>query len=240
MRRQIPREQAGFRQGRGTRDHIANIRWIIELARERRKSVYFAFIDYTKAFDSVDHELLWSLNNMGAPRHTISLLKNLYANQEAQVRLELGETKWFPISKGARQGCILSPSLFNLYAEMIIRNALGDNETGVKIGGQTISNLRYADDTTILAETSADLKHLLEVLESEGNRAGLRLNASKTKIMSTDQLFSSTFSVGNNVIEIVDSFNFLGSIISKDGSCIHEVKRRIGCGKSSMKRLARV
>ena len=161
LSRHIPREQAGFRQGRGTRDHIANIRWIIELARERRKSVYFAFIDYTKAFDSVDHELLWStLNSMGAPRHTISLLKNLYANQEAQVRLELGETKWFRISKGARQGCILSPSLFNLYAEMIIRNALGDNETGVKIGGQTISNLRYADDTTILAGTSADLKLL--------------------------------------------------------------------------------
>ena len=114
--------QAGFRKGRGTRDQIANIRWIMEKAREFQKNIYFCFLDYAKAFDCVDHNKLWKiLKEMGIPDHLTCLLRNLYASQEATVRTEHGTTDWFQIGRG-RQGCIFSPCLFNLYAEYIMRN----------------------------------------------------------------------------------------------------------------------
>ena len=114
--------QAGFRKGRGTRDQIANICWITEKAREFQKNIYFCFIDYAKAFDCVDHNTLWKiLKEMGIPDHLTCLLRNLYAGQEATVRTGHGTTEWFQIGKGVRQGCILSPSLFNLYTEYIWR-----------------------------------------------------------------------------------------------------------------------
>ena len=116
--------QAGFRKGRGTRDQIANIWWIIEKAREYQKIIYFCFIDYAKAIDCVDHNKLWKiLKEMGIPDHLTCLLRNLYAGQEATVRTGHGTTEWFQIGKGVRQGCILSPCLFNLYAENIMTNA---------------------------------------------------------------------------------------------------------------------
>src|SRR5574338_30812 len=122
--RQLTDVQAGFRKGRGTRDQIANIRWIMEKAREFQKNIYFCFIDYAKAFDCVDHNQLWKiLKEMGIPDHLICLLRNLYADQEATVRTGHGATDWFQIGKGVHQGCILSPCLFNLYAEYIMRNA---------------------------------------------------------------------------------------------------------------------
>ena len=114
MNHELPGVQAGFRKGRGTRDQIANICWIIEKAREFQKNIYFSFIDYAKAFDSVDHNKLWKiLKEMGIPGHLTCLLRNLYAGQEAIVRTEHGTTDWFEIRKGVCQGCILSPCLFN-------------------------------------------------------------------------------------------------------------------------------
>ena len=121
---ELPVVQAGFRKGRGTRDQIANIRWIMEKAREFQKNIYFCFIDYAKAYDCVDHNKLWKiLREMGIPDHLTCLLRNLYAGQEATVRRGHGTTDWFQIGKGVGQGCILSPCLFNLYAEYIMRNA---------------------------------------------------------------------------------------------------------------------
>ena len=121
---EFPDVQAGFKKGRGTRAQIANIRWIMEKAREFQKNIYFCFIDYAKAFDCVDHKKLWKiLKGMGIPDHLTCLLRNLYAGQEATVRTGHGKTDWFQIGKGVRQGCILSPCLFNLYAEYIMRNA---------------------------------------------------------------------------------------------------------------------
>ena len=121
---ELPDVQAGFRKGRGTRDQIANICWIIEKAREFQKNIYFCFIDYTKAFDCVDHNKPWKiLKEMGIPDHLTCLLRNLYAGQEPTDRIGHGTTDWFQIRKGVRQGCILSPCLFNLYAEYIMRNA---------------------------------------------------------------------------------------------------------------------
>ena len=151
--REFPDVQAGFKKGRGTRDQIANIHWIIEKAREFQKNIYFCFIDYAKAFVWITTN--WKiLQEMGISDHLTCLLRNLYASQEATVRTGHGTTDWFQIGKGVRQGCILSPCLFNLYAEYIMRNAgLDETQAGIKIAGRNINNLRYTDDTTLMAES---------------------------------------------------------------------------------------
>ena len=133
-------------------------------AREFQKNIYFCFIDYAKAFDYVDHNKLWKiLHEMGIPDHLICLLRNLYAGQEATVKTGHGTTHWFQIGKGVHQGCILSPCLFNLYAEYIMRNTgLEELQAGIKITGRNIYNLRYAEDTTLMAESEEELKPLDE------------------------------------------------------------------------------
>ena len=169
---EIPDFQAGFRKGRGTRDQIANICWIMEKAREFQKNIYVCFIDYVKAFDCVDHNKLWKiLKEMGIQNHLTCLLRNLYAGQEATVRTGHGTTDWFQIGKGARQGYISSPCLFNLYAEYIMRNAgLEETQAGIKIAGRNISNLRHADDTTLMAESGEELKSLLMKVKEESEK----------------------------------------------------------------------
>ena len=153
MNHELPEIQAGFKKGRGNRDKIANIYWIIEKARDFQKSIiYFCFIDYAKAFHCVDHNKLWkSLKEMGIPDHLTCLLRNLSAGPEATVGTGHGTTDWFKIGKAVHQGCILSPCLFDLYAEYLMRNAgLGEAQTGIKIAGRNINNFRYADDTTLM------------------------------------------------------------------------------------------
>ena len=144
MNHELPDVQAGYRKGRGTRDQLANIRWIIEKVRAFQKNIYFCFIDYAKAFDCVDHNKLWKiLKDIGIPDHLTCLLRNLYAGHEATVWTGHGTTDWFQIGKGVRQGCILSPCLFTLYAEYIMRNAgLEETQAGIKIAGRNINNLR--------------------------------------------------------------------------------------------------
>ena len=156
MNKEFPDVHAGFRKHRETSDQIVNICLIIDKAREFRKNI--CFIDYTKAFDCVDHNKLWKiLKEMGTP----DLLRNLYAGQETTVRTGHGTTDWFQIKKVVHQGCILSPCLFNLYAEYIMRNAgLGEAQAGIKIARRNINNLRYADDTTLKAESEEELKSL--------------------------------------------------------------------------------
>ena len=155
MNWELPDVQAGFRKGRGTRDQTVNICWIIEKAREFQKNIYFCFIDYAKAFGCVDHNKLREiLKEMKIPDHLICLLRNLYAGQKATVRTGHGTTDWFQIGKGVCQGCILSPCLFNLYVEYIMRNArLDEAQAGIKTARRNINNLRYADDTTFMAES---------------------------------------------------------------------------------------
>ena len=148
---ELPDVQAGFRKGRRTRDQTANIHRIMEKARDFQKNIYLCFIDYAKTFDYVDHNKLWKmLKEMGIPDHLTSLLRNLYAGQEATVRTGHGTTDWFQIGKGICQGCILSPCLFNLYTVYIMRIAgLEEAQAGIKIARRNINNLRYADDTTL-------------------------------------------------------------------------------------------
>ena len=159
---ELPDIQDGFRKGKGTRDQIASIYWIIEKAKEFQRNIDFCFIDYARSFDCVDHNKLWKiLQEMVIPDHLTCLLRNLYAGQEATVRTRHGTTDWPQIGKGVHQGWILSPCLFNLYAEYITRNAgLEEAQAGIKIARRNITNLRYADDTTLMAD-SKELKGLL-------------------------------------------------------------------------------
>ena len=192
MNYELPDVQAGFRKGRGTRNQIASINWIIERAREFQKNIYFCFIDYANVFDCVDHNKLWKiLKEMEIPDHLTCLLRNLYAGQEATVKPGHGTTDWFQIGKAVCQGCILSPCLFNLYAEYIMRNAgLEEAQAGIKIAGRNINNLRYADDTTLMAESEEELKSLLMKVKVESEKIGLKLNIQKTKIMASGPITS--------------------------------------------------
>ena len=202
MNRELPDVQASFRKGRGTRDQIANIRWI-EKAREFQKNIYFCFIDHAKAFDCVDHKKLWIiLKEMGIPDHLTCLLRNPYAGQEPTVRTGHGTTDWFQIGKGVRQGCILSPCLFNLYADYIMRNAgLEEAQAGIKIARRNINNLRYADDTTLMAESEEELRSLLMKMKEESEKVGLKLNIQKTKIMAI-----TSWEIDGEIMETVRHF----------------------------------
>ena len=181
MNQELPDVQVGFRKGRGTRDQIANICWIIEKGRGFQKNI--CFIDYAKLFDCVDHNKLWNiLKEMGIPDHLICLLRNLCEGQEATVRTGHGTTDWFQIGKGVHQNCILSPCLFNLYAEYFIQNArLDDAQAGIKIVRRNINNHSYVDDTTLMAESKEELKSLLMKVKEDSEKVGLKLNIQKIR-----------------------------------------------------------
>ena len=176
-----------------------------------------------KAFDCVDHNKLWEiLKDMGIPDHLTCLLRNLYAGQEATVRTGHGTTDWFHIGKGIHQGCILAPCLFNFYAEYIMRNSgLEEAQGGIKIAGRNINNLRYADDTALMAESEEELESLLTKEESE--QVVLKLNIQKTKIMASGPITS--WEIDGETMETVSDFIFWGSKITADGDCSHEIKR---------------
>ena len=206
MNRELPDVQAGFRKGRRTRDQIANIGWIMEKAREFQKYIYFCFIDYAKAFDCVDHNKLWKiLKEMGMPDHLTCLLGNLYAGQEATVRNGHGTTDWFQLGKGVYQGCILSPCLFNFYAEYIMRKTgLEEAQARIKIARRNINHLRYADDTTLMAESKEEVKSFLMKVKEESEKVGLKLNIQKTKITASGPITS--WQIDGEMVETVANF----------------------------------
>ena len=173
-----------------------------------RKNIYFCFIDYAKAFDCVDHNKLWKiLREMGIPDHLICLLRNLYTVQETTVRTRHGMTDWFQIGKGVRQGCILSPCLFKLFAEYIMRNAgLEEAQDGIKIAGRNIKHLRYVDDTTLMAESEEEPTSLLMKVKQGSKKVGLKLSIQKTKVMAPGPITS--WEIDG---ETVADFIFLGS-----------------------------
>jgi len=171
------------------------------------------------------------LKEMGIPDHLICLLRNLYAGQEATVRTGHGTTHWFQIGKGVRQGCILAPCLFNLYAEHIMRNAgLEETQAGIKIAVRNINNFRYADDTTLMAESEEELKSLLKKVKVESEKVGLKLNIQKTKIMASGPITS--WEIDEETVETVSDFIFLGSKITADCDCSHEIKTLTPWNKS--------
>ena len=172
---------------------------------------------------------------MGTPDHLTCLLRNLDAGQEATVRTGHGTTDWFQIGKGVRQGCILSPCLFNSYAEYIMRNAgLDEAQAGIKIAGRNINNLRYVDDTTLMAESEEELKSLLMKVKVESEKVGLKLNIQK-KIMAS--IPTTSWEIDGETVETVSDFNFLGSKIIIHGDCSHEIKRCLLLGRKIMTNL---
>ena len=170
---------------------------------------------------------------MGIPDHLTYRFRNLYADQEATVRTRHGTTDWFQIGKGVHQGCLLSPCLFNLYAEYIMRNAgLDEAQAGIKTAGRNINNLRYADDTTLMAESKEKPKSLLMKVKEESEKVGLKLNIQKTKIMASGP--NTSWQIDG---ETVTDFFWGGSKITADGDCIHEIKRHSLLGRKAMTNL---
>ena len=177
-------------------------------------------------FDCVDHNKLENSETDGNTRPPDMVLRSLYAGKEATVRTGHGTTDWFQIGKGVCQGCILSPCLFNLYAEYIMKNAgLEEAQAGIKIAGRSINNLRYADDTTLMGDSEEELKSLLMKVKEESEKVGLKLNIQKTKIMASGPITS--WKIDGETMETVSDFIFLGSKITADGDCSHEIKRHL-------------
>ena len=230
MNCELPDVQAGFRKGRGTRDQIANICWIIEKAREFQKNIYFCFIDYTKAFDCVDHNNQWKMKEMGIPDHLTCLLRNLYSGQEATVRTG-HDTRLLPNQGGVHQDC-MSLCLFNLYAEYIMRNAeLGEAKAGIKFARTNINNLRNADDTTLMAERE-ELKSLLMKVKEESEKVGLKLNIQKKKMMASGPITS--WQIDGETVERVADLFFRAAKSLQMVTSNHEITRHLLLGRKVM------
>ena len=185
----------------------------------------------------MDHNKMWKiLKEMGILDNLTCLLRNLDAGQEASLRTGHGTTDWLQIDKGVCQDCVLSPCLFNLYAEYIMRNAgLEEAQAGIKIVGRNISNFRYADDTTLMTGSEEELKNLLMKVKEESEKVGLKLNIQKTKIMASGPITS--WEIDGETVETVSDIIFLGSKITADGDCSHEIKRRLLLGRKAMTNL---
>ena len=238
--------QAGFRSGRGTRDHIFNLQVIIQKCREFGQELRVCFIDYSKAFDCVKHSELWkTLRAMGFGRRVVSLIKDLYMGQESAVRLEDDITEWFSVQKGVRQGCILSPYLFSAYTEQIMREVNSDVRSSrfdvVRVNGAEVGDLRYADDTALLSTSASGLESLMKTVKDHSEEKGLLLNVKKTKIMdSKDCKEPSSIRIGNELVERVNSFEYLGAVIRDDGDCSREVKRRLAIASRKLVELEKL
>ena len=187
--------------------------------------------DYAKAIDFVDYNKLWKiLKEKGIPDHLTCLLRNLYASQEATVGTGHGTTDWFQMGKGVCQGYIVSPCLFNLYAEYIVRNTgLEEAQAGIKIARRNVSNLRYADNTTFMGESEEELKSLLMKVKEESEKVGLKFNIQKTKIIASGSITS--WQIDGETVETVSGFILGGSKTTADGDCSHEIKRHLLLGR---------
>lgn len=220
-----PQEQAGFRKGYSTIDHIQVVSTIINKYREYHKTLYVGFIDYAKAFDSLEHSSIWmALRQNGIEEGYIQIIKNIYASSSAKIRMERDGDE-FPIRKGVRQGDPLSPKIFCSVLEMIFKNIGWQNE-GILINGEYLSHLRFADDLVVFSESAKNLETMIRDIARESGKIGLRINASKTKIMTNG--LKQDVIVENEIIEYVDEYTYLGQSISFEDLTEKEIDRRIG------------
>ena len=214
----------------------------MEKCKVHKLPLYMVFIDYSKAFDCVSHNEMWeTMKRMGFPKHLIDLTCRLYEDQESAVRTSSGDSEWFGIGRGLRQGCILSPSFFNVYSEDIMREALEDFEGGVKFGGVKITNLRYADDTTLICSSRQELMDLLRRVKEASEKKGLLLNTKKTKIMFLDKEDTGAdFSLDGQTIDVVQQFEYLGSLINTKSDSSTEIKRRLAIARKTLQDMSSI
>ena len=239
----IADEQFGFVPGKGTTEAIITLRNIIEKAvtKQDDQELWMLFIDYKKAFDTVYHPALWkTLEEFGFPQHLIWLLSKLYDKAKGLIRIEDEKTDLFSFGKGVRQGCLVSPILFIIAGEYIMRAVAEkhDNRLGYNIGGRAVWNIRYADDTTLLARTRTELKEVAEMLREESLKAGLEINSSKTNVMTING--QGEFAIQGEPIQAVDSFKFLGSKVTTNGDSSTDIRARIAMGRSTTTNLGNV
>jgi len=233
----LEEEQFGFRKGKGTRDAIGLLRTIGERYIEKGKEVCLLFVDLEKAFDRVNWtKLMEILKKIGVDWKERRLLSNLYMKQIVKVRIGEDITEGSEIGRGVRQGCCLSPTLFNIYLEELVRDCFEENG-GVKVGGRTIKCIRFADDMALLAENENIMNRMLAELNESCEKYGMKINANKTKSMMIGRNPRKiNVTTGGKTIEQVDSFKYLGCTISSDMTCGHEVKIRIAMAKEAFNR----
>ena len=240
-RPEIGREQFGFVQNAGTRNAIFILRMLSERAIEMQQDIYLCFIDYSKAFDKVKHEtLLEMLQSLDMDGKDIRVLRNLYWEQTAAVRVQNQTGRYSNIKRGVRQGCVLSPDLFNLYSEQIMRTI--KEESGFVIGGFNMNNIRYADDTTLIADTPQKLQKIVNIVKEESERKGLSINRKKTfcMVISKKNQINCCLKIDDEQIKQVTKFNYLGSMLTSDGRSVTEIRRRIAIAKESFERLSKI
>ena len=241
IRPEIGKEQCGFVQDAGTRNAIFMIRMLSERAIEMQKDLHLCFIDYTKAFDKVQHEeLLGMLGKLDIHGKDLRIVRNLYWEQTACMRIDNDLSEYTRIERGVRQGCVFSPDLFNLYSEMILKELV--DLPGLVVGGHNINNIRYADDTVLIANSEEKLKELLEKVVEESKNKGLSINCKKTECMvvSRKDSLKCELKIGDIKIKQVKKFSYLGSMLTEDGKCDTEIQRRIGIAKDAFQKLSRV
>ena len=222
---EISENQNGFRKGKGTREGIFNMRTIGERYLEKRKDVYICFIDYEKAFDRVNHEaMIECLKDVGIDDKDLRFITYMYWNQNAAVRTKSGLSDNIKIKRGVRQGCILSPVLFNLYTDISFRSV--QHLKGVVVGGVSITDSRYADDTALLAESEEELQETLKIVNNKVKELNMKMNAKKTKTMVitrkrvTPQI---NLQIDGHAIEQVSHFIYLGQQFTEDGKNEREI-----------------
>ena len=242
FRREVAEEQYGFVRGKGTRNAIYIVRMLAERAIEMQKDLFICFIDYTKAFDKVRHEELFKiLQRLDIDGKDLRLLQNLYWEQTATIRIDRETGKWVKIRRGVQQGCVLSPDLFSIYSEMIMR-AIKDVE-GIAVGGHNINNIRYADDTALIADSEAKLQEILSIVARESEAMGLSINCKKTFSLVISKLSLPpicNLKINGMPIKQVNNFGYLGSDITSDAKCDHEIKKRVGIAKKTFNDMSHV
>lgn len=231
----LSKTQFGFRKGCGTREAIGVMRVICERSLEHGNDVFICFVDFEKAFDRIDWvRMLDILRDTGVDWRDRRLILNLYMNQKAVVKVQQELSEESDIGRGVRQGCCMSPLLFNIYAEAMMEEAMDGIEEGIKIGGKLLKDVRFADDQGMLSGSEAGLQKIMNRLNDTALKYGMKINIKKTKVMRVArEVGTVNIKINNTMIEQVRSFKYLGHTIAEDGRCETEIKCRIAQAKEA-------